>query len=108
MYCARYPSNFSTKVQIGPDPRLARATISTITDMRNQSSFDGLMAEAQLMAEQLASGPFAPLHLQSQLRRGLGCNWCHRVNVFYPAIDAVRPDLEERFGSDHPHTDAAG
>ena len=82
--------------------------------MRTESSFDELMAEVQLMAEQLdttTEKPRVSSHrsiYRANSDEDLDATGYYRVNVFYPAIDVVRLDLEERFGSDHSHTDAAG
>ncbi|XP_037069552.1 uncharacterized protein LOC119090924 [Pollicipes pollicipes] len=93
---------------------LARTTISTLTDLPTESSFDELMAEAQIMAEELDTSierPRIPAHrstFRANAGDDLGVTCYFRVNVYFPAIDAVQQDMEERFGSDHTGTGDAG
>ncbi|XP_037086739.1 uncharacterized protein LOC119107408 [Pollicipes pollicipes] len=87
---------------------LARTTISTLTDLRTGShrsgllsSFDELMAEAQMMAEELDTTierPRIPAHrstVRANVGDDLGVTGYFRVNVYFPAIDAVQQDMEE-------------
>ena len=93
---------------------LVQATISALTDLRTESAFDPVIAEAQAMAEELGTTidkPRIPAH-RSTFRANAGENLDaaghYRINVFLPAIDAVQQDMEERFGSDRPSSGSAG
>lgn len=93
---------------------LVRTTISTLTEMRTESSFQQLMVEAQTMADELETTiekPRIPAHrstFRANSGEDLDVTGYYRVNIFFPAIDAVQQDMEERFGSTQPGTDAAG
>ena len=93
---------------------LARATISALSDLRCDSAFESVFAEAQKMAGELDTAiekPRISAHrstFRANAGEDLDVAGHYRVNVFLPAIDAVQQDLEDRFGSDRPLGGTAG
>lgn len=96
--------------------QLTRATIDALTGLRNdEKAFDRLMLEAQSMANELNVVLAKPrVASRSTCRANAGADENvsasehYRLNVMLPAVDAVRCDMESRFGTDKSAEDAPG